>query len=161
MADQELKHLVTQGLGAQKAGSRIAAEHIDDIIKDASHPKLKQALEQGKQTSKRWADKIDAALREVAGDGDAGSDDNPIIQAHGEVASRIRSEAKDDYSRDLGIVASGQLALHYWIGAFGTMHSYGKQLGMSTMADDMGQMVQEAKQADEEHTKIAEAIMEG
>ena len=41
------------------------------------------------------------------------------------------------------------------------MHSYGKQLGMSTMADDMGQMVQEAKQADEEHTKIAEAIMEG
>ena len=161
MADQKLKHLVTQGLGAQKAGSRIAAEHIDDIIKDASHPKLKQALEQGKQTSEQWADKIDAALKEVAGDGDAGSGDNPIIQAHGEVASRIRSEAKDDYSRDLGIVAAGQLALHYWIGAFGTMHSYGEQLGMSTMAQNMGQMVQEAKRADEAHTEIAKAIMAG
>ena len=125
------------------------------------HPKLKQALEQGKRTSRQWADNIDAALNEVAGDGDAGADDNPIIQAHGEVARRIRSEAKDDYSRDLGIVASGQLALHYWIAAFGTMHAYGEQLGMSTMADTMGQMVQEAKRADEEHTQIAQAIMEG
>ena len=161
MADQELKHLVKQGLGAQKAGSRIAAEHINDIIADASNPQLKQALEQGKATSKQWADNIDAALKEVAGNGDAGADDNPVIQAHGEVARRIRSEAKDEYSRDLGIIASGQLALHYWIASFGTMHAYGEQLGMSTMADRMGQMVQEAKRADEEHTRIAQQIMAG
>lgn len=161
MADQELKHLVKMGLGAQKAGSRMAAEHIDDIIKDASHPKLKQALEQGKQTSKRWAEKIDEALKEVAGDGDAGADENVIIQAHGEVARRIRMEAKDDYSRDLGIVAAGQLALHYWIGAFGTMHAYGEQLGMTTMVKNMGEMAQEAKLADEMHTQVAQAVMAG
>ena len=161
MANEELKHLVKQGLGAQKAGSRIAAAHIDDIIAAASHPKLKQALEQGKRTSQQWADNMEAALKEVAGEGDAGADDNPVIRAHGEVARRIRSEAKDDYSRDLGIVASGQLALHYWIAGFGTMHAYGEQLGMSTMAEKMGQMMQEAKRADEEHTEIAQTIMAG
>ncbi len=161
MADRDLKRLVTQRLGAQKTGARIAARDTHEIISDASHPRLKQALEQGRQTSKTWADRIDQALEEVAGDGDAGADDNPIIEAHAEVARRIRADAKDDTSRNLGVVAGGRLALHYWIAAFGTMHAYGEQLGLSTMARDMGEMVQEAKRADEEHTRIAKAILAG
>ena len=159
MTDQDLKQLVTQGLGAQKAGSRIAASAIDDVIKDATHPKLKEALEQGKKTSMQWASRIDAALQEVAGQGDAAAGDNPIITAHGEVARRIRSEAKSDTARDLGIVAAGQLALHYWIAAFGTMHAYGEKLGMTTMADAMGKCVAEARQADEAQTQIAKVLM--
>ena len=150
-----------QGLGAQKAGLRIAAEQIQNIQDDATNPRLKQALEEGTDTPKRWADQMDQALKEVAGDGDAGSDDNPIMKANVEVARRMRTEAKDDYSRDLGIVAAGQLSLHYWIAAFGTMHSYGEKLGMSTLAKNMGEMVQEAKKADEVHTELAKVIMAG
>ena len=161
MSDQDLKTLVTQGLGALKAGSHIAASAIDDVMKDATHPKLKQALEQGKKTSQGWTDRIEAALKEVVGQADAGANDNPIVSAHGEVAWRIRSEAKNGTARDLGIVASGQLALHYWIASFGTMHAYGQKLGMTTMAEAMGKCLAEAKQADEAHTEVAQALMAG
>ena len=55
--------------------------------------------------------------------GEAQTQDNPILQAHYEVSKRIRGEASDAQTRDLGIVAAGQLALHYWIAAFGTRPS--------------------------------------
>ena len=77
-----------------------------------------------------------------------------------EVGDRIRKSASDDYSRDLGIIAAGQMALHYWIAAFGTMANYTGQLGMNDVAQDMKACVNEAKQADEAHTAIAEQILQ-
>jgi ferritin-like metal-binding protein YciE len=88
-----------------------------------------------------------------------GEGENPIVEAHYEVARKNRREAPDDATRDLGIVASGQLALHYWIAAFGTLGSYLKEMGMTDAAESMGRSVDEARQADEEHTRIAKQIM--
>ncbi|RYF21147.1 MAG: DUF892 family protein, partial [Oxalobacteraceae bacterium] len=49
--------------------------------------------------------------------------------------------------------------LHYWIAAFGTMASYTKKLGLDDVARDMKQSADEAKQADEAHTGIAEQLL--
>ena len=73
----------------------------------------------------------------------------------GAVTRKLRPAA----SRDLGIVAAGQLALHYWIAAFGTLASYAKQLGMEQAARDLHQCVEEAKAADEQHTALAEKLL--
>lgn len=62
-------------------------------------------------------------------------------------------------ARDLGIVAAGQLALHYWIAAFGTMRAYAEQAGMSAATPAMKSSLDEAKQADEAHNDIAKRIM--
>ncbi|WP_174297207.1 DUF892 family protein [Sphingomonas bacterium] len=155
MPDDNLKQLVSQGLAAMKAGSDVAAKATHEISKDATHPALKAALEQGNGVSKQWAERIERALQQVGGDGER---DNPILEAHYEVSRRIRSQASDETSRDLGIVASGQLAFHYWIAAFGTMASYTKKLGMDAVASDMKQSADDAKQADEGHTAIAEQL---
>ena len=156
MTQDSIKALVTQGLPALKAGSRIAAESVDDIQNAATNADLKQALEQGEQTSKTWAERIDRAMQEA---GASGEGDNPIVRAMGETARKIREQAPDDASRDLGIIASGQLALHYWIAAFGTMASYAKRSGLSATAEQMAQCVDEAKEADEQHTRLAYQIM--
>ena len=139
-----------------KAGSDVAAKATDEISNDATHPALKAALEQGNNTSKQWAERIERALEQTSG---GGEQDNPILTAHYEVSRRIRSQAPDATSRDLGIIASGQLALHYWIAAFGTMANYTKKLGMDDVASDMKQSADEAKQADEAHTGIAEQLL--
>ena len=154
MADN-LNTLVSQGLSAMKAGSAVAAKATDEIGNDATHPDLKAALDEGNRTSKQWADRIDRALQQAGGD----QQDNPILEAHYEVSRRIRQQAPDDQSRDLGIIASGQLALHYWIAAFGTMASYTKKLGMNEAAADMKSSADEAKQADEKHTALAEQLL--
>ena len=159
MANDTLKQLVTQGLSAMKAGSEVAAKATDEISNDASHPALKSALEQGNQTSKQWAERIDRAVQQAGGAGGGGQQDNPIMDAHYEVSRRIRQQAPDETSRDLGIVASGQLALHYWIAAFGTMASYTKSLGMDDVAQDMKTSADEAKQADEKHTEMAAQLL--
>lgn len=158
MANDNLKQIVSQGLAAMKAGGDVAARATDEISNDASHPDLKAALEQGNRTSKQWRDRIDRAVQQAGGDA-GGTNDNPVLEAHYEVSRRIRGQAPDPQTRDLGIIASGQLALHYWIAAFGTMANYTKQLGMDDVARDMKSSSDEAKQADEQHTQLAEKLL--
>ena len=156
MANEQLKPLIKQGLAAMKAGGKIGARAADEIENDARNSQLKQTLQKGTETAKQWAQRIDRALQEAGG---ADERDNPVLEAHYEVSKRIRQQASNDEARDLGIVAAGQLALHYWIASFGTMHAYTKQVGMSQAAQDMETCLNEAKQADEQHTQIAMQIM--
>lgn len=156
MADQELKMLVAQGLQALKAGSEVAEMATADIEKDATHPELKAALMHGNKTAEQWAQRIHQAIEEAGPAEDTG---NPIMQAHFEVSQKIRAHAKDEMSRDLGIVAAGQLALHYWIASFGTLGNYAQKLGMTQVAEAMHSSLAEAKQADEQHTALAEKML--
>lgn len=156
MADDNLKQIVAQGLSAMKAGSEVAAKATNEISNDVSAPELKAALEEGNQTSQQWAQRIDRAVQQV-GNGQQG--DNPVLEAHFEVSRRIRQQAPDSNSRDLGIVANGQLALHYWIAAFGTMANYLNKLGLEDAGREMKQSTDEAKQADEKHTMLAEQLL--
>ncbi|RYY12341.1 MAG: DUF892 family protein [Cytophagaceae bacterium] len=156
MANESLKTLIQQGLAAMKEGSAVAAKATDDIQDDVTDSELKSALEKGNQQSKQWASRIDQAYEEA---GKGGDEENPILEAHYEVSKKIRGEAKDDYSRDLGIIAAGQLALHYWIASFGTMANYTKQAGLTQAAQNMKACLDEAKQADEQHTQIADRLL--
>lgn len=157
MADDNLKQIVAQGLSAMKAGSDVAARATDEISNDASDAELKAALKEGNRTSQQWAERIDRAMQQ-AGDGQQG--DNPVLEAHYEVSRRIRGQAPDANTRDLGIIAGGQLALHYWIAAFGTMANYLNKLGLEDAGREMKMCVDEAKRADEEHTRLAEKLLQ-
>ena len=158
MNQQALNSLVAKGLGALHAGGRVAQEAQDAIHESASHPELRSALEKGQQVSETWRRRVDDARSALSADGE-GPDDNPVLEAHFEEARRIRDQAPDDASRDLGIVAAGQQALHYWIASFGSMGAYLKELGKENLAQDMHDSVEEARRADEEHTAIAANIM--
>ena len=154
--EQQLKEIIKDGLSAMKTGSEMAAKATDAINNAAKDPKLKEALKKGSETSKKWAERIEQGLQE-AGSGE--KKDNPVIEGIDKVNQNILSSAPDDYSRDLGIIAGGQLAIHYWIAAFGTMASYTGQVGMSETQKAMKTCADEAKEADESHTKIAKEIM--
>ena len=156
MNNDALKQLVTQGLAAMKAGSKIAEQATAEIQRDARNPDLKAALDQGNQTSQQWVQRIDTALTES---GSGGEQKNPVLEGLYDVSKKIRQQAPDDVSRDLGIIASGQLALHYWIAAFGTIRTYADQVGMSDTAQNMQKSLDEAKQADQRHTDLAKRIM--
>ena len=158
MADEGLRALVAQGLTAMKAGAEVAKGATQEIQGDARDPGLTEALRQGSQVSERWAQRIDQALQEAGGPN--GESSNPIMEAHYEVSKRIRGAAEDDRARDLGIIANGQLALHYWIAAFGTMRNYAEKLGMSEAAQNFRQCVQEAEAADQKHNELAEGLLQ-
>lgn len=148
--------LVAQGLQALKAGSKVAKQATAELQGDVRHPELQAALQQGTRTSEQWAQRIDKAVAETGGAEDTG---NPILEAHFEVGRKIRQTAQDDMSRDLGIIAAGQLALHYWIAAFGTLGNYAAKLGLAETAQNMRMSLDEAKQADQQHTALAEKML--
>lgn len=156
MNTEALKQLVKDGLAAQHAGSKVAAKATDDILDDATSPDLKAQLQQGNTTAKQWQERIERALDEAGG---ASSQDNEILEAHYEVSKEIRSNAETDQARDLGIIASGQLALHYWIASFGTVASYAEAAGLTQTAQELHRSVEEAKQADEQHTALAKRLL--
>ncbi|WP_462266963.1 DUF892 family protein [Mucilaginibacter sp.] len=156
MEEQGLKELIKQGFAAMKAGSNVASQATGEIQGDVKNEELKQALEKGNEQSKVWAQRIDRGLQEAGGNADQ---DNEILKAHYEVSKKIRQQAADDDSRDLGIIASGQLAIHYWIGAFGTQLSYASAAGLSQAQQEMQACLDEAKQADEQQTRIAKSIL--
>ena len=156
MSNDALRTLVAQGLAAMKAGGQVAAMATAEIEHDVRHPDLKAALAEGSKVSGEWTQRIDRALQEAGG---GGEQKNPILEAHYEVSRKIRQQAPDDTSRDLGIVADGQLALHYWIAAFGTIRTYAGKLGMSSTERDMQTSLDEAKKADEAHTAIARSLL--
>lgn len=158
MNNDALRTLVAQGLTAMKAGSHVAAQATGEICNDARHPELKAALETGNKISQGWAQRIEQALQEV-GD-EAGEAKNPVLEGLYEVSRMIRQQAPDETSRDLGIVANGQLALHYWIAAFGTIRTYAAHLGMNETARAMQASLDEAKEGDSAHTDIARRILE-
>ena len=156
MANDSLHALIQQGLAAMKEGSKIAAEATNDIQKAATNPQLKAALEQDNEQAKHWTLRIERSFEAA---GSKGKEENPILEANDKISKRIRSEAPDDYSRDLGIIASGQNALHYWMASFGSIGAYAEQAGMSQVAQDLRTCLQEAKQADEQYTQIAQQIL--
>lgn len=157
MANEQIKTLISQGLAALKAGSKIAASAAAEIKTDVHNPQLKTALEQGVEQSKQWEARIDRAYQEAGG---TGEQQNPILEAHYEVSQKIRQQATDDNSRDLGIIAAGQLATHYWIASFGTLSAYAQQAGMSqAVLQDLQTCLNEAKQGDEQQTSIAKQIL--
>ncbi len=156
MATEQVKTLIKLGLAAMKAGGEVAAKATAEIQESATNPQLKAGLTQGSETAKQWAMRIDQALKEAGG---ADEQENPIIEAHIEVSQQIRQQAPDDYSRDLGIIAASQLALHYWIASFGTMSAYAAQAGLSQTQQTMKTCADEAKQADEQFTQLANQLL--
>lgn len=156
MKEKELKELIKQGFAAMKAGSKVAADATDDVLNDANNEELKSELNKGNDQAKVWSERIDRCLEEAGGTADQ---ENEILKANYQVSKKIRQQAPDEYSRDLGIIASGQLALHYWIGAFGTQQSYAAAIGLNQSQQDMQACLDEAKQADEKLTQIAQNIL--
>ena len=156
MNEENLKQLVTQGLLALKAGGQVAAAATDEINQSATDPELKSVLATGNDTAKEWQTRVEQAMQEA---GASGEGENPILEAHYQVSKQIRDAAPDDQVRDLGIIAAGQLALHYWIAAFGTLKAYAGKLEMTQTEQAMGQSADEAKQADEQYTQLAARLM--
>lgn len=152
--------LMAQGLHAFRAGGDVAQAAISEIHSDASDPELLTDLRASNQVSEQWAERVERAIREVGFTEDSGEDTgNLIIEAHFKTSRRMRQRAPDDLSRDLGIIAVHQIALHYWIAAFGTLRTYAQSVGMSQTVQDMQACLDEAKEIDQQSTDLAVKLL--
>lgn len=157
MNNDSLKELVKQGLQAQKAATQLGDDAAAEISNDATNPELKTYLQQGSERAKQWEKSLTDALQKMGAEDSP--IDNPIIQAQYEVSKKIRATASTPEARDLGIIASGQLAMHYYIAGLGTLSTYAKKVGEMETGNVVGRILQEAKQADQDMTDLAQKLL--
>ena len=156
-AGGDVKTMLLDAIVAVQAASASGKSATAKIEEQANDPALKELLRQGTKHAESWRERLAAASQKLGG-AEAAVDSNPIVDAIQQVGGKIISKATDPIARDLGIVASGQLALHYYISAFGTMAAYAKMLGMEEVAQSLHTCLDEAKKGDERYTEIAEKI---
>jgi ferritin-like metal-binding protein YciE len=139
-----------------RAGSEVSEDATQEMYDAATHPDLRRLLDEGARDARTWAQRIDRAIEDA---GRAGDPENPIVHAHHEVSRDIRGRAADASSRNLDIIASGQLALHYWIASFGTASAHATTLGMRRTASDFLHCVEKANSANQQQTALAQRML--
>ena len=156
--DQDIKAKLQDAIMALEAASAAGREATREIQEQANAPELKALLQQGSERADTWRERLNEALAQMGANPSSTASGNPILDAVQQVGSKIIHKATDPTARDLGIIATGQLALHYYIAAFGTMTAYAKRLGMAEVAGSIHKCLQEAKQGDERYTELAAKI---
>lgn len=73
-----------------------------------------------------------------------------------EGASVVEETEDGSSTRDVGIIISCQKVEHYEMAAYGGLTQLAKTMGLTEIADILGQTLEEEKQADETLTSIAE-----
>ena len=156
-AGADVKTMLQDAIVAVQAAGASGKHATLKIQEHATDAELKELLQQGSKHAEAWQERLSQASQTMGG-AQAETAGNPIIDAIQQVGGKIISKATDATARDLGIIASGQLALHYYISAFGTMASYAKMLGMEEVAQSLHKCLQEAKKGDERYTELADKI---
>ena len=154
MANENLKQFYMQGLQALKVAGQKGHDAASATLGAVTSPELKQLVQQDIEMTQQHAKQLDELLRKAGGQ--AGNTDNPIIEGIQAGAKKIREAAKDDTTRDAAIVTSAQVALHYYIAAYGSLAAHAKTLEMTDAAGVPKGMAEQCKQQDQKFTDLAE-----
>jgi ferritin-like metal-binding protein YciE len=131
-------------------------EALPKMIEAASHPELKNALEEHLHVTKNQIarlDRIFLTLQEKpTGESCKGmkgllKEGDDLISADG-----------DPSTVDAGIISAAQRVEHYEMAGYGTVRTYAELLGREEFANLLQETLDEEKQADETLTEIASGV---
>lgn len=151
--DEITKLMVEQlrdAYSAEKQGLRAAPK----LLRQATSPALKQALQMHVEQSEGQIDRLEKAL-EMAG-GRAG---RKTCEGMRGLIEEAQSELEDHDKgplMDVVIIAAQQRMEHYEIAAYGTMVALAKAAGQQGIADLLAATLAEEKQADEKLSEVGE-----
>lgn len=155
MASDAFQQWYVQGLQAVKTAverSREASRHGGG---DASG-EGREMMEAGAKVFGEHADQLDRLLGAVGGGG--GRTPNPFMDGIQAGSREMIEAARDPAVRDASLVAAAQIAIHYFIAAYGTLASNAKHLGRAEDAATLKGMADEMKAGDERFTAVAEEM---
>lgn len=156
MAKDAYKDWYVQGLQALKSAGDQGKEAAADALKSVTAPEVRQLVEGGSKMDEQNAERIASLLKKAGGD--ANGMPNTIMEGIRAGNRQVVEAAKDSEVRDASIIAAGQIAMHYYIAAFGTLAASAKHLGMNDDAQTLKQMTDAVKVQDERFTDVAERM---
>ena len=156
MAGRAFEDWYVEGLRAVRTAAeqgRDASRHGDS---GRAPPEIAGLLEGGAAVFGRHADTL-GQLLERSGGG-AGTRPNPFMDGIQEGSRQMIGAAPDADVRAASVVAAAQIAVHYFIAAYGTLASDARHLGLDEDARMLKGMADEMKAADARMTDLAETL---
>jgi ferritin-like metal-binding protein YciE len=133
-------------------------EALPRMIRAATHPDLKYALETHRQQTERQVRRLERAFmllgvpaRRRPCDGMAG-----LL----EEARQILDQDADAPVMDVALIAVAQKVEHYEIAVYGTLCTYAELLGYDQVHELLGQNLDEVETADQQLTALAESVIQ-
>jgi len=154
MAEDAFRQWYVQGLQALHTASNQGHEAADATLAAVTAPEVKQLVEADTELTRQHAGQLASLLRNAGAE--PGSMPNPIIEGIRAGNRQVVEAAGDDGVRDASVITAAQIALHYFIAAYGTLASSAKHLGMSEDAATLRRMLDEVRRQDERFTALAE-----
>ena len=127
---------------------------LPKLAKTATSPKLKEAFESHLEETRGHIERLEEVF-EVLDEKARGKHCDGIAGIIEEGKS-IMEEDFDDLTMDACLIAAGQRAEHYEIGAYGTMIAWAEAMGHNDAAGLLQQNLDEEKAADKKLSALAE-----
>ena len=130
---------------------------LPGMVKKASTPQLKEALETHRQETEGQVDRLEKVFKLF----DVGPRGKKCEAIEGIIAEAKEhmSDIKDPEVLDAGMIGSAQAVEHYEITRYGTLIAWARQLGKDDAMELLEANLAEEKNADRLLTEIAEAAV--
>jgi len=135
-------------------GEKQLTKALTKLAKAASSPQLREAFESHLEETQGQIERLEQVFESL---------DEKVRGKHCEGIAGIVEEGKaimeedfDDDTMDACLIAAGQRAEHYEMGAYGTLVAWARAMGHSEAADLLQETLDEEKAADEKLSSLAE-----
>ena len=129
---------------------------LPKMIEAASHPELKNALQEHLQVTKRQISRLDRIFQTMQEKptGETCKGMKGLLKER----SDIVSAGGDPSTVDAGIISAAQRVEHYEMAGYGTVRTYAELLGKQEFAKLLQETLDEEKQADKALSEIANGV---
>ena len=136
---------------------QLVKKGIPGMIKGASSPELKSALEQHLEETRTHVTRIETIFSQIGAKAD--TEDNDVVEEMIDAAEGIISDIDASPLRDAALIVAGNQVEHYEMATYGSLIAFAKQLGLGQVVTVLQQTLQEEKAADEKLTQIGESAV--
>ncbi len=151
----DIAKLMIDQLKDAYSAERQALRAMPKMLKNATHPALKECIQMHMEQTEGQVERIEQALEMIGGK--PGRKVCEAMRGLVEEATHEMEENDRGEMMDVLIIAAGQRIEHYEIAAYGTMVSLAKAAGQPKLAELLAQTLAEEKATDEKLTQVAEA----
>ncbi len=129
---------------------------LPKMIDHATHPELKNALQQHLTVTKQQITRLDQIFSRLneKSSGETCKGMKGLLKEGDEIIS----QGGDGSTIDAGIISAAQRVEHYEMAGYGTVRTYAELLGKKEIANLLQQTLDEEKEADQTLTQIAGSV---
>ena len=134
---------------------KLVKKGLPGMIKGASTPELKSALEQHLEETRTHVSRLEKVFQSIGAEAD--NEDDDVIDEMISGAEDMISDIDESPLRDAALIVGGNAVEHYEMAVYGSLVEFAKQLGFRDAVSLLQQTLEEEKAADAKLTEIAES----